>query len=258
MTVGIKRIGISGCTGHVGQLLVQELQSNTWKGVVLSSGLTRSIPKEATNYTITDSRETLILNSDVIIDFSMPEATSKMVWLAAKARKPMVIGTTGMNDAQEKELQDASKECPIVYAANTSIGVTLLSALIEQAAQKLGPEWDIEVLETHHKRKVDAPSGTALMLGKSAAKGRAIASPNGPALDRSGPRPQGAIGFAVRRGGDVVGEHTVGFYGEGERIELSHIATDRRLFARGAIKAAQWVAEQRPGLYSMKDVLGLV
>ncbi len=257
MTVGITKIGISGCTGRVGQLLVQELQTNIWNGVVLSSGLARSLPKEPENYTITDSPETLLLNSDIIIDFSTPDATSKLVWLAAKAHKPMVIGTTGLNAAQEKELQDASKECPIVYAANTSIGVTLLSALIEQAAQKLGPEWDIEVLETHHKRKVDAPSGTALMLGKSAAKGRAVAAPDHPTFDRSGSRPQGAIGFAVRRGGDVVGEHTVGFYGEGERIELSHIATDRRLFARGALKAAQWVAGQKPGLYAMKDVLGL-
>lgn len=250
MTVGIKRIGISGCTGRVGQLLVHELQANAWNGIALSSGLTRSIPKEPANYLITDSPETLLLNADVIIDFSTPEATSKLVWLAAKAHKPMVIGTTGLNAAQEKELQDASRECAIVYAANMSIGVTLLSALVEQAAKKLNADWDIEVLETHHRRKIDAPSGTALMLGR--ATGR-----NAAPIDRSGKRETGALGFAIRRGGDVVGEHTVGFYGEGERIELSHIATDRRLFARGAIKAAQWVAKQPPGLYSMKDVLGI-
>jgi 4-hydroxy-tetrahydrodipicolinate reductase len=254
MTVPAKKpvapaIGIIGCKGRVGGLLVAELQTGQWSAA-LAGGTIRSGAATNTDFFVTDQADALITKSNVIIDFTRPEVTAQNIWLAAKHKVPYVTGTTGLSSAQEKELRDASAEIPIVYAANMSVGVTLLAALVEQAAAKLGPDWDVEVLESHHRNKIDAPSGTALMLGK--ATGRAQASP-----DRSGKRETGTVGYAVRRGGDIVGEHTVGFYGMGERVELSHLATDRCLFARGAIKAALWVVEQKPGLYSMRDVLGL-
>ncbi len=230
------RIGVFGCTGRVGQLLVKELQSGHWEGLSLAGGSVRpGLPANEDFYT-TDHPEKLFERADVLVDFTTPDATAKHVWLAAKHHKPIVIGTTGLNAAQEKELRDAAKECAIVYAANMSVGVNLLLALVEQAAARL-PGWDIQIAETHHRHKKDAPSGTALALG------RATGEDN--------------IGYAVQRGGDIVGEHTVAFFGEGERIELGHKATDRALFARGALRAALWVKDQDYGLYSMRDVLGL-
>lgn len=232
-------IGVAGKTGRVGRLIVAELESGHWPGLTFAEGTTsKSDPA------------TLFDVSDVVIDFTTPESTARHVWIAAKNRKPLVIGTTGLNDAQMKEIHDAATKCPILHAANMSVGVTLLQALVAQAAARLGPEWDVEILETHHRRKIDSPSGTALALAKAANRTPFY-------TDREGQRPSGGIGFAVRRGGDVVGEHTVSFYGEGERIELSHTATDRALFARGALRAAQWLHGQPHGLYGMKDVLDL-
>jgi 4-hydroxy-tetrahydrodipicolinate reductase len=161
-----------------------------------------------------------------------------------------VIGTTGLNDKDMKEMQDAAKGCPLLWSANMSVGVNLLAALVEQASAKLGPAFDIEIAETHHRNKIDAPSGTALMLGK--ATGRAAAP-----IDRSGKRETGTLGYSVQRGGDVIGDHTVSFFGASERIELSHRAGDRSLFAKGALRAAEWLAEKPNGFYSMRDVLAL-
>ena len=152
-------------------------------------------------------------------------------------------------------MRDAAKETPIVFAANMSLGVNFLLVFIEQMASRLGPEWDIEILETHHKYKIDSPSGTALALGKAAAKGRG--GKEDFVSDRKGERKAGSIGFAVRRGGDTVGDHTASFMTEGEIIELRHVAGDRVLFARGAIKAALWLKDKPNGLYSMRDVLGI-
>ena len=269
-------IAVNGCTGRIGLLLIEEILSGAWGGQLkLAGGMCRKPGNLHADYFVTGDAEALLAKSNAVIDFTNPDTTAKTVWLAAKHKIPYVTGTTGLNAAQEKELQDAAREIPIVYAANMSVGVTLLAALVEQAAAKLGPEWDVEILETHHRNKIDAPSGTALMLGRSVRNGRQPSPnllPEGRGLnplslqgegwgegltDRTGKREPGSIGFAVRRGGDVVGEHTVGFYGAGERIELSHTATDRRLFARGAIRAALWVARQPPGLYTMRDVLGL-
>lgn len=252
------RAGITGCKGRMGQTLIREILAGAQPGLEIAGGSEREgvdlsgVPGYATHNT-----EDLFINSDVVIDFTIPEATRRHIWLAAKHKKPLIIGTTGLTATDEKEIRDASKECAIVYAANMSVGVNILLALVEQAAARLGPEWDIEISDIHHKHKIDAPSGTALALGKAAAAGRKVAHDDKKIIDRTGKRKEGDIGYAVQRGGDIVGEHTVTFYGPGERIELAHKATDRALFARGALRAALWTAKKPHGLYSMKDVLGL-
>ncbi|HPF78794.1 MAG TPA: 4-hydroxy-tetrahydrodipicolinate reductase, partial [Alphaproteobacteria bacterium] len=174
--------------------------------------------------------------------------------LAAHSGTALVIGTTGLSEKQEQQVAEAATKTAIVYAANMSVGVNMLMALVEQAAKRLGNDWDIEIFETHHNQKIDSPSGTALALGKAARKGRGGGNF---VTDRNGKRNEGDIGYAVQRGGDVVGEHDVTFFSQGERIVLGHKATDRRLFAQGAMRAARWVNDKAPGLYSMKDVLDL-
>lgn len=252
------KIGITGCKGRMGAMLVQEILSGAIPGVTLSGGTV--LPEDLKNgggkadFFVTTDAEDLFKKSDAVIDFTAPEATRKHVWLAAKNRKSLIIGTTGLTGTDDKEIRDAAKETRIVQASNFSVGVNLLSALVEKAAATLGEGWDIEIFEAHHKHKVDAPSGTALTLGKAAQAGRGGGTF---VTDREGKRKAGDIGFSVARGGDVIGDHRVFFYGENERLELAHIATSRALFARGAIRAAQWAIDQKPGLYSMKDVLGL-
>jgi 4-hydroxy-tetrahydrodipicolinate reductase len=256
------KIGITGCAGRMGAALARELQAERWPGLSLAGGT--ALPGTAA--AVMDGKpvfaepEKLFELSDLVIDFTEPAATARHLWLAAKHRRPFVCGTTGLSAAQEREMQDAAKETAIVYAANMSVGVNLLLGLVEQAAARLGPDWDIEIAETHHRHKTDAPSGTALALGRAAAQGRKVS------LDavkeggeRTGARPAGAIGFAVRRGGDVAGEHEVSFFGAQERVELIHRSADRAIFARGALRAAQWLLTQQPGpgLYSMRDVLGV-
>jgi 4-hydroxy-tetrahydrodipicolinate reductase len=172
----------------------------------------------------------------------------------------LVIGTTGLDAAQQNTIETAATFTPIVQAANYSVGVNVLQGLVEQAARILPQAYDIEILEMHHHHKIDAPSGTALALGEAAAKGRNVNLADVADKVRDGiigPRKQGDIGFATLRGGDVVGDHTVMFAGPGERIEITHKASSREIFANGAVRAAQWAIEQKPGLYSMKDVLGL-
>jgi len=251
------KIGIAGCTGRVGQLLIAELNSGAHDGLEFAGGLTNDIPSPAPDYFITSDINELLERADAIIDFTRPEATVLNVEAAATHKKPIIIGTTGLNQEQEDLLDNYSKFTPIVYTANMSIGVNLLFALVEQAASKLSDEWDIDIFESHHKHKVDAPSGTALALGKAAATGRGVNHDDVASYDRTGARKKGEIGYAVSRGGDVVGEHTVFLYSEGERLELTHKATNRSLFARGALHAAKWAMGQKPGLYSMKNILGL-
>lgn len=253
-------IGVAGCTGRVGKLIVRELQSGHWRPTLsLAGGTIRPgfpLPDdEDVDFHISHDPEDLFQRADIIIDFTTPEASAKHIWLAAKHCKPLVIGTTGLNEAQEQELKDAAKEAPILHATNMSIGVNLLEALIEQVAARLDEQWDIEIAESHHRYKIDAPSGTALTLGKAAARGRKVKFD--PVTNRNGERESGTIGFSVRRGGDIVGEHTAGFYADGERLELTHKASDRALFAKGALRAALWLKDQRNGLYTMRDVLNL-
>lgn len=250
-------IGIAGYRGRVGQLLVKELQSGAWAGLDLSAGSTRSLHAEhypSENFSVVGTANDLMTAADCVIDFTTPESTLENIAAAVKTQTALVIGTTGLDAIAEKLLHDAAKKIPIVYAANMSVGVNLLLALVEQAASRLGPAWDIEIFESHHKNKVDAPSGTALALGKAAKSGRGHGDFK---TDRTGKRVEGDIGYAVSRGGDVVGEHTVTFYGMGERIELAHRASDRTLFAKGALTAAQWLDKKPAGLYTMRDVLGL-
>ena len=210
---------------------------------------------------ITDDPLPVFAKADGVLDFSIPAASVEFAGYAAQARIVHVIGTTGCTPDDDAKIAAAARHAIIVKSGNMSLGVNLLAVLVEQAAKALGPEdFDIEVLEMHHRHKVDAPSGTALLLGEAAAFGRGVglAGHNVRARDgHTGARPEGMIGFASLRGGSVVGDHSVILAGTGERITLSHHAEDRSLFARGAIKAALWAYGRKPGLYSMRDVLGL-
>ncbi|MEM7427294.1 MAG: 4-hydroxy-tetrahydrodipicolinate reductase [Pseudomonadota bacterium] len=210
--------------------------------------------------TITDQPLELFTRIEGVIDFSTPAATLKHAELAAQARVVHVIGTTGMTEDEDKQLHAAARHARIIKAGNMSLGVNLLTALVKKVAAALDEDFDIEVVEMHHKHKVDAPSGTALMLGEAAAEGRAIALKDRAVRSRdgiTGARNSGDIGFATLRGGSVVGEHSVIFAGNSERIELTHRAESRALFASGAVKAALWGMDKKPGFYSMLDVLGL-
>lgn len=202
----------------------------------------------------------LLAQADGIVDFTAPLATVGFAALAAQGGKVHIIGTTGLSVADEGKIKDAAKVAKIVKSGNMSLGINLLAALTRRVAKTLDPSFDIEILEMHHNQKVDAPSGTALMLGRAAAEGRGIDLDRNSVRSRdgnTGARKPGDIGFATLRGGSVVGEHTVMFVGPAERIELTHKAQDRMLFASGALHAAIWAREQKPGLYSMADVLGL-
>lgn len=199
--------------------------------------------------------------ADVWVDFTVPSATlMALSMLPSLGVRAAIVGTTGFSDADLAQIKTASERIAIVKAGNFSLGVNLLEALVRQAASRLGEDWDIEILETHHNRKIDAPSGTALMLGEAAAEGRGkplSALRSGPYDGPDAKRTSGQIGFSVRRMGDVIGEHDVTFGSDMEMVSLSHTALDRAVFAHGAIKAAEWAATQPPGLYDMSDVLGV-
>lgn len=240
------RIGIIGSAGRMGQALVAAIAE---ADLVLAGGIDKG-----------GNPATLAVDSDVLIDFSSPHALEATLDAAVAAGKPIVVGTTGLEERHHFLLDDASKDIAVLQTGNTSLGVTLLAALVRQAAASLGPDWDIEIVETHHRMKVDAPSGTALLLGQAAAKGREIALDSYKVSGRdgiTGAREAGTIGFAALRGGTVAGDHSVLFLGEQERISLSHLAENRSIFARGAVKAAVWLCRQRAGRYGMEDVLGL-
>jgi 4-hydroxy-tetrahydrodipicolinate reductase len=264
------RIGVIGCAGRMGRMLVAEIAAT--EGAVLAGGIARpgagclgqDLGELAgiarVGIAVGDNPEKLLRDSDVAIDFTTPTATADHAALAASLGKPIVIGTTGLSGDEEAKVRAAAEKVPVVLAANTSLGINLLLGLVAQVAERLGPDWDIEMLEMHHKGKVDAPSGTALALGRAAAQARGVSLDQVAVRGRdgiSGPRPPGAIGFAALRGGDAVGDHHVIFAGAGERLELVHRATNRAIYAKGAVRAAQWVAGRPAGLYGMKDVLGL-
>jgi len=208
---------------------------------------------------IMDDPLAVIAEVDAILDFTTPEATVEFAGLAANARIIHVIGTTGLSTDQERAIESASRHATIIKAGNMSLGVNLLVALARKVAQALDEDYDIEIVEMHHRHKVDAPSGTALMLGRAAAGGRGIDLDKNSVRVRdghTGERRRGDIGFAALRGGNVVGDHTIIFAGEGERIELTHRAADRGIFARGAVRAALWGRGKEPGMFNMLDVLG--
>jgi 4-hydroxy-tetrahydrodipicolinate reductase len=201
-----------------------------------------------------------LLACDVYVDFTGPAATGATALAAVRYERAAVIGTTGLGPAEEAAIEQLSRVAPIVIAANFSLGVNLVLGLVRQAARALGPAWDAEVVETHHRAKRDAPSGTALMIARAIAAGHGVPYERVKRHSRDGdvgPRPRGEIGVASVRGGDVIGEHTAYFFGAAERLEISHRATSRAIFATGALRAATWVVGQEPGRYDMLDVLGL-
>jgi len=262
---------VVGAAGRMGQSLVRAIADVD--GVHLAGAIERegsdAIGRDAgeiaglgaNDVAITADALPVFARADGVLDFTTPAATLEFAELAAQARIVHVIGTTGMGESDEAKLQAASRHSRIVKSGNMSLGVNLLSVLVGQAAKALDAnDWDVEVLEMHHRHKVDAPSGTALLLGEAAAEGRGISLKENSVRVRdghTGAREAGSIGFATLRGGSVVGEHSVLLAGEGETIELSHKATDRSIFARGAVRAAMWARSQKPGYYSMLDVLGL-
>ena len=209
---------------------------------------------------ITEDPLELFVRSEGVLDFTAPEATAEHATLSAQARIVHVIGTTGLSHDQEERIQAAARHAVMVKSGNMSMGMTLLAGLVRKAAQMLDADFDVEIVDMHHRMKVDAPSGTALLLGKAVADGRQINLEENSVRSReghTGVRKRGEIGFATLRGGDVVGDHSVIFAGPSERLELTHRASDRQIFARGAIRAALWGKGKPPGLYSMEDVLGL-
>ena len=214
----------------------------------------------AVGVTITDDPLPFFAQAEGVLDFTVPSASTAFAELTAQARIVHVIGTTGFSAADEEKIKAAARHAVVVKSGNMSLGVNLLAALVRRAAAALDDNFDIEILEMHHRHKVDAPSGTALLLGAAAAEARGITLDAHAVKVRdghTGPRAKGDIGFATLRGGSVVGDHTVILAGEGERIELTHRAQDRGIFAHGAVKAALWGRGKKPGLYSMADVLGL-
>lgn len=262
------KIGIIGCTGRMGKALIEEVMINS--NCELSGGAVRGGSEfvgmdigvlagiQAVGINSTGSLETLFEQSDAVIDFSNPAASLQAARIAAEKKKIHIIGTTGFSQEEMASLTEFAKNTVIVWSANMSIGVNILMALTEQVAELLDDSYDIEIVEMHHCRKIDAPSGTALALGRSAAAGRKVDLGDVAQKSRDGiigARPRGEIGFATLRGGDVVGEHTVMFAGDSERIELTHKASNRKIFTRGAVKAAIWGKGRKAGLYSMKDVL---
>ncbi|MEX0921454.1 MAG: 4-hydroxy-tetrahydrodipicolinate reductase [Rhodovibrionaceae bacterium] len=264
------RIGVLGCAGRMGRMLLEAVW--TAEGAALSGGTVRPGSTAEgrdlgalagfgeAGIAATKDAAALFAASDAVIDFTTPEATAEHAALARDSGRALIVGTTGLPENVNDALREAAEKAVIVQAPNMSLGVNLLLSLVEQVAATLPEAYDIEVLEMHHRHKVDAPSGTALGLGAAAARGRKVDLETAAVRSRdgqTGPRESGTIGFATLRGGDVTGEHTVIFAGEGERIELTHKSSSRAVFAQGAVRAAIWSAGQKPGLYSMREVLGL-
>lgn len=250
------RVAIAGALGRMGRQMADAVQADARLALagrfhrpgIVGEGLV--------------SRDEAFAVADVVIDFTTPAASADLAGFCADRGGPaLVIGSTGFDAAELATIADAAKSIAIVRSGSFSLGLNMLVGLVEQAARALNPDdWDVEIVEAHHRHKIDAPSGTALMLGQAAASGRGIELDTVPRRVRdgiTGPRPAGEIGFAVMRGGSIVGEHSVSFCAEGETVTLSHSAGDRIMFARGAIAAALWVAGRPPGEYDMRDVLGL-
>ncbi len=234
----IVRVGVLGANGRMGEAVTRLIggDARLAKGPVVSEGDSLSALKGA----------------DVVVDFSAPAATRELAKLAAKARLPLVVGTTGLDRETEAALRAAAKKSPVFVSSNMSIGVYVLGRLVQQAEQMLGASFDVEIVEVHHRKKADAPSGTAILLGDWLKRPRDLAHGR---KGRPGPRPKEELGMHAVRGGDVIGDHTVHFLGDGERLELTHRATHRDLFAHGALRVARVVATMPPGRYAMGDVI---
>ena len=255
------KVGILGSTGRVGSLLIDDLENNELASVGavhVFDELTKTLPKDTI---VTNDMKTMIDSSDVIIDFSAPVATEELLTTIIKENlaTPLVIATTGFSEHQKNLLIEASKVAPILYATNMSLGVAVLNKLVHLASKALA-DFDCEIVEQHHRHKVDSPSGTALTLAEHAADARDLDLDKVRVSGRDGiigERTKDEIAVMSLRGGDIVGRHTAGFYNDGEFIELNHTATSRNTFSKGAIKAAVWLVNQKPNLYSINDCLGL-
>ncbi len=267
---GEMKIGVVGCAGRMGRMLLKQIAETG--GCAIAGGtemaggaaVGRDVGELAglgpLGLGVGDNPAPLFAEADAVIDFTVPAASVGHAALAAANGTVHIIGTTGMSPTDEAVVAQAAERAAIVMSGNMSLGVNLLVTLVEKVAAALDEDFDVEVVEMHHRHKVDAPSGTALMLGKAAALGRGITHDDHAVLSReghTGPRNRGDIGYATLRGGNVVGEHSVIFAADNERIEISHKAADRAIFARGAVKAALWARDRKPGLYTMRDVLGL-
>ncbi|MGP9821624.1 4-hydroxy-tetrahydrodipicolinate reductase [Salinarimonas sp. NSM] len=264
------RLAVVGASGRMGRTLVRTIVETP--GCALSgaferpgadgfgadAGVLAGLP--ALGVTVGDDPERALEGAEAVIDFTAPAATTALAGLCAARGIAHVVGTTGLSAEDLDALRAAAARCCVVQSGNMSLGVNLLASLVRRATRALGPEFDVEIVEMHHRHKVDAPSGTALLLGAAAAEGRGVSLDEKAVRSRDGhvgPRREGDIGFATLRGGSVVGEHAVILAGSGERIELRHVAEDRGLFARGAVQAALWARGRPPGFHSMADVLGL-
>ena len=253
------RVGIFGASGRVGRLLIEDLAGE--EGLELAAVFVRQKLKTALpeGTLVTNDIETFIEASDIIIDFSLPEAAQTLMEALLKTPKPLVSGTTGLSTHQLNLLKELSSVAPVLYATNMSLGVALLGKLVNLASKTLDG-FDIEIVEMHHRHKKDAPSGTALTLAEAAAAGRDLKLDSVRVSGRNGnigERTKDEIAVMALRGGDIVGRHTVGFYNDGEFVELGHTATSRNTFSKGAIRAAKWLNAQPAGLYSIADCLGL-
>jgi len=252
------KIGVFGATGRVGRLLIENIQKNDdmlLSTVFVRNKLDFTVPPETM---VTNEMEVFLEASDLVIDFTSPEATEELLKTAiSKEPKPIVIGTTGLDSHQQNLLKEAGERMPILYATNMSVGVALLNKLV-YLSSKILSDYDIEIVEMHHRYKKDAPSGTALTLANSASVARGLKIDDVRVSGRNGnigERTKQEISVMALRGGDIVGEHTVGFYNDGEFIKLNHTATNRNTFAIGALKAGVWLVEQNSGLYSIQDFL---
>ena len=264
------KIGVIGCGGRMGRMLVAEIAAT--EGCTVAGGseapgsgyVNQDIGELAhigrIGIPIGETVEKLMRDSDVVLEFTSPAATVEHAALAASLGTAMVIGTTGLSAEETEMVQKATGKVPIVWAPNMSLGVNVLLSVVEEVARRLGPDWDVEIIEMHHRGKVDAPSGTALALGRAAAAGRGVKFEEVEQRARdgiTGPRRTGDIGFAALRGGDATGDHHVIFAGAGERLEIVHRATTRAIYAKGAVRAARWVVGRPAGLYGLKEVLEL-
>jgi 4-hydroxy-tetrahydrodipicolinate reductase len=264
------KIGVVGCGGRMGRMLVAEIAAT--EGCAVAGGseapdsgyINQDIGELAgigrIGIPVGERVEKLMRESDVVLEFTSPAATAEHAGLAASLGTPMVIGTTGLSSEEGDQVRQAAQSVPIVWAPNMSLGVNVLLSVVEEIARRLGPDWDIEIMEMHHRGKIDAPSGTALALGRAVAAGREMVFEKVEQRARdgiTGPRRTGDIGFAALRGGDTTGDHHVIFAAAGERLELVHRATTRAIYAKGAIRAARWAVGRPPGVYGLKEVLGL-
>jgi 4-hydroxy-tetrahydrodipicolinate reductase len=264
------KMGVVGCGGRMGRMLVAEIAAT--EGCTVAGGseapgsgyVNQDIGELAhigrIGISIGETVEKVMRDSDVVLEFTSPAATVEHAALAASLGTAMVIGTTGLSAEQGDRVRQAAREIPIVWAPNMSLGVNVMLSIVEEIAKRLGSDWDVEIVEMHHRGKVDAPSGTALALGRAAAAGRGVKFEEVEQRARdgiTGPRRTGDIGFAALRGGDTTGDHHVIFAGAGERLEIVHRATTRAIYAKGAVRAARWVVGRPAGLYGLKEVLDL-